>query len=198
MKALFSLFAAALFSLSMIGSAEAAKVLVLPAIINVNEAECNATIEEINQTYYNQVVDSLKNAPDMEMIDGDEIEKKVNQYTDAKVLPNEKQLAELANEVDADIILQMELNKLEENRIVFVGDEYISMNMQGFAVSYDRNNKKAYQKHRIYDDSRVDSSLMARSNFSLEQWRNAVTQEANRIIGVKKIIVQKPRLSKLK
>lgn len=198
MKALFSLFAAALFSLSMIGSAEAAKVLVLPAIINVNEAECNATLEDINQTYYNQVVDSLKNAPDMEMIDGDEIEKKVNQYTNAKVLPNEKQLAELANEVDADIILQMELNKLEENRIVFVGNEYISMNMQGFAVSYDRNNKKAYQKHRIYDDSRVDSSLMARSNFSLEQWRNAVTQEANRIIGVKKIIIQKPRLSKLK
>lgn len=198
MKALFSLLAAALFSLSMMSSAEAAKVLVLPVIVNVNEAECNATIEDINQTYYNQVVDSLKNAPDMEMIDGDEIEKKVNQYTDAKVLPTEKQMAELANEIDADIILQLELNKLEENFINNGKDEYLCMNLQGFAVSYDRNNKKAYQKHRIYDDTKIDSTIMARSNFTLEQWRNAVTQEANRIIGVKKIIIQKPRLSKLK
>ena len=198
MKALFSLFAAALFSLSMMGSAEAAKVLVLPAIINVNETECNATLEDINQTYYNQVVDSLKNAPDMEMIDGDDIEKKVSQYTDTKTLPSEKQLAELANETDADIIVQMELNQLEETFVNNGKEEYLCMNLQGFAVSYDRNNKKVYQKHRIYDDTKVDSTLMARSNFSLEQWRKTVTQETNRILGVKKIIVQKPRLSKLK
>lgn len=74
--------------------------------------------------------------------------------------------------------------------------DLLKLNLQGYAVSYNKLTGE-YIKHRIYDDKAIDSTLASRWDWTHEEWGRNVKREVNRILKVKKVTVDAPRMSKL-
>ena len=76
------------------------------------------------------------------------------------------------------------------------GERYVKLTMRGKDVAYNALANKYYQ-HKIYSDKEIDETLTSRWDWVHEEWGYAVRHEMNRILQVKKIVVDAPRMSKL-
>ena len=70
------------------------------------------------------------------------------------------------------------------------------MVLEGKAVAYNRLTGKAYS-HRIYDDKVIPEALSSRWDWTHEEFGRNVRAEINRILEVKKINLDAPRMSGL-
>lgn len=188
MRGILLATAATIISLSSFNSAEAAKVALLPLVNNVVERDDLSTI------YYDRAVEATRNANDAELVDSSELDKAINKYVKMGELPNQENCAAIANEGGVDIVIAVEIDVLDNKPLDAFSDD-TKMYMKGRLVSLNLQTGK-YINKSIDDDKIVPQMTLARYDGCGDMFGDAVTREVKRILGVKKVTIEKPRISK--
>lgn len=193
MKRIFNglLLLAVCVMLSLTGKADAANALLLPVVNNVGR-------EEIESIYYNKVVEALKNHPEIELMDDNITEKIVKKYDLGSKIPDKALLEKISGETDADYIISMQIDEMDERFKSTYEDELIELKMTGMISGYNRfePGKKRFISSKIFVNETKDIAQIVRGDFSLQAWGHSVTAATNKIIHNKKInfYSQKPSL----
>ena len=95
-----------------------------------------------------------------------------------------------------DLVIAMQLDVLKDEAIYDANDDRLKLDLQGYAVSYNKLTGE-YDKHRIFDDKEIPAALASRWDWTHDEWGRNVKREVNRILKVKKVTVEAPRMSKL-
>ena len=171
-------------------SAEAANVALLPLINNV------AGDELAGQVYFKEALNTLNGQPGFMLVDNDQLTAVVEAEKISKKVPDQATLARIADKGKVDIVISMQLDKLEDTALRSSEGDRLQLNLQGYAVAYNKLTGKFY-KHRIYSDKIIPEAFSSRWDWTHEEWGRNVRAEINRILKVKKIMVDAPRMSKL-
>lgn len=171
-------------------AAEAATVAVLPLL---NKVEGRT---DVSQIYYSGAINAIKAQQGFMLVDNDDLTAVVEKHTTKGVLPDKATLKAIAKDAKVDIVIAMELDKLEYEVFRTHEEDTVILDLQGNCVSYNAIDNE-FVKHRIYDDSRTEEVSMARWDWPLEQWGRNVRKEVNRALKIKKISFDAPRMSKL-
>ena len=190
MRLLATVFVALGFCSFSIGSAEAANVALLPLINNV------AGDELAGQVYFKEALNTLNGQPGFMLVDNDQLTAVVEAEKISKKVPDQATLARIADKGKVDIVISMQLDKLEDTALRSSEGDRLQLNLQGYAVAYNKLTGKFY-KHRIYSDKIIPEAFSSRWDWTHEEWGFAVKAEVKRILDVKKITLDAPRMSKL-
>lgn len=193
MKKLYQLIVMAVMAISMTipgfsNTAEAANIVILPLINNVSE-------EGVDSVYYDNAVNAIKDQTKYEMLDGNEVENAISKYTTKGNLPDVNALRSISEAVDADLVVCVELNKINvESEYGHMEDRDI-LTILGNTVSYNKENNQ-FKKHKIDVEERYDPAMYIRQNYPLRKWARIIQSEMHSIMNVKKFKVEKPRMAK--
>ena len=170
--------------------AEAASVALLPLICNV-EGDTVAS-----QVYFKNALNSINAQKGFVLVDNDQLTAVVEAEKISKKVPDQATLARIADKGKVDIVISMQLDKLEDTALRSSEGDRLQLNLQGYAVAYNKLTGKFY-KHRIYSDKIIPEAFSSRWDWTHEEWGFAVKAEVKRILDVKKITLDAPRMSKL-
>ena len=170
--------------------AEAASVALLPLINNVQGDEI------ANQVYYKSAIGAINAQKGFMLVENDNLTAAIAANKNGSNVPTKAQLAQIAQDGKVDIVIAMQIDALEDNPVWPSGERIIKLTMEGKAVAYNALTGKYYE-HRIYDDKEIDETLTSRWDWVHDEWGYAVKSEINRILNVKRIMVDAPRMSKL-
>lgn len=166
------------FAIPGINAAEAATVALLPLANNVQGDEL------ANQVFYKQAMAVLNSKRGFVMVENDKLTAVIEKETAAGSLPSKAALQAIAKNGDVDIVIAMQLDTLEDNVIMSSEENKLQLDLQGYAVAYNRLTGKFY-KHRIYNDKTVPEAVTARWDWVHEEWGRSVRLEMDRILSGK-------------
>lgn len=190
MHLLATVFVALGFCSVSVGSVEAANVALLPLINNVAGDELAA------QVYFKEALNTLNGQPGFMLVDNDKLTAVIEAEKIGNKVPDENTLVRIAEKGNVDIVIAMQLDKLEDNAIRLSEGDMLQLDLQGQAVAYNAITGK-YYKHKIYNDKKIPEALTTRWDWTHEEWGYTVKAEVKRILDVKKITFDAPRMSKL-
>lgn len=170
--------------------AEAASVALLPLINNV-EGDTIA-----NQVYFQNALNAINAQKGFILVDNDQLTAAIDAAKIGKEAPNQATLAKIAKDGNVDLVIAMQLDVLKDAAIYDANDDRLKLDLQGYAVSYNKLTGE-FDKHRIFDDKEIPAALASRWDWTHEEWGRNVKREVNRILKVKKVTVDAPRMSKL-
>lgn len=179
-------FMALMMTVPCWSSAEAGNILLLPVI---NKAE-NTNPEVISQIYYREAMDAMRDLPEYQMINSDELD-------DLKKVPTKEEMISLAKAKRADMVVCMQLDTLDYTIEKRDGDRFAKLDLQGFCISYDAATGK-YVKHRIMEDTITEEEVTNRWDWTGEEWGKSVRREMDRLMKNKKIKLYAPRIGSLR
>ena len=171
-------------------AAEAATIALVPLINNVQGDEI------ANQLFYKNAIGTINAQQDYTIVDNDQITAIIEASKNGNKVPSEAALKKIASEGKVDIVIAVQLDELHDDPVFPSGERYVKLTMRGKAVAYNAITGK-YYKHQIYSDKEIDETLTSRWDWVHEEWGYAVRHEINRVLQVKKIMVDAPRMSKL-
>lgn len=140
------------------GTAEAARVAILPLQIDDSAMERAA---DFTGYYWDIMINEFK-YPDYELMDDDKV---------AAVIPDEglksfdkATLSKVLTDTDADIVVAMRLDKMEEESDYFRADPVVHFRLNGEYAAYNRLTGKYYNKkfHEKYD---IDDELTLKNDW---------------------------------
>lgn len=185
---LMTVMALCMYMPGMTNSAEAASMVVLPTIYNVE-------YPELDSTFYDNVIDCFKQQDKYDYVENDAIQAVIDKHTVKGQLPTKEALSAIAEEAGVDLVMCMQLDKLSYtpagNRI----DDIYLMELKGFTVSYDRETGK-FKQQKLYIEDELDDGYYVRQNVPLRYWARTVQHEMHRLTGNKKLNVQKQTIQK--
>ena len=170
--------------------AEAASIALLPLINNVQGDEV------ANQIYYKSAISAINAQKGFMLVENDKLTAAIEAADIAGKLPDKAAFEKIAREGNVDIVIAMELDKLNDITIYTSEENKLQLVLDGKAVAYNRVTGEFYQ-HRIYDDKKVPEALTTRWDWTHEEWGRNVRAEINRVLKVKKVQLDAPRMSKL-
>ena len=170
--------------------AEAASIALLPLINNVQGDEI------ANQVYFKSAIGAINAQKGFMLVENDELTVAIEVAKIAGKVPSKATLEKIAKDSNVDIVIAMELDKLEDTTIYASEENKLQLALDGKAVAFNKVTGEFYQ-HRIYDDKTVPEALTTRWDWTHEEWGRNVKREVNRILKVKKVTVEAPRMSKL-
>jgi len=170
--------------------AEAATVALVPLINNVQGDEI------ANQIFYKNAIGTINAQQGYTIVDNDHVTAIIEANKNGQNVPTEAALKTIAKDAKVDVVIAVQLDKLYDEPVVPPSERMLKLTMDGKAVAYNALTGKFY-KHRIYSDKQIDETLASRWDWVHEEWGYAVRHEMNRILQVKKIMVDAPRMSKL-
>ena len=170
--------------------AEAASVALLPLICNV-EGDSIAS-----QVYFKNALNSINAQKGFVLVDNDQLTAAIEAAKLGKEVPDQATLAQIAKAGKVDLVIAMQLDVLNYESIYSGYDDCLKLDLQGYAVSYNKLTGE-YDKHRIFDDKEIPAALASRWDWTHDEWGRNVKREVNRILKVKKVTVEAPRMSKL-
>ena len=170
--------------------AEAASIALLPLINNVQSDEI------ANQVYFKSAIGAINAQKGFMLVENDELTVAIEVAKIAGKVPSKATLEKIAKDSNVDIVIAMELDKLEDTTIYASEENKLQLALDGKAVAFNKVTGEFYQ-HRIYDDKTVPEALTTRWDWTHEEWGRNVKREINRILKVKKVTVEAPRMSKL-
>ena len=170
--------------------AEAASVALLPLICNV-EGDTVAS-----QVYFKNALNSINAQKGFVLVDNDQLTAAIEAAKLGREVPNKATMAKIAKDGNVDLVIAMQLDVLKDEAIYDANDDRLKLDLQGYAVSYNKLTGE-YDKHRIFDDKEIPAALASRWDWTHEEWGRNVKREVNRILKVKKVTVEAPRMSKL-
>ena len=170
--------------------AEAASIALLPLINNVQGDEI------ANQVYFKSAIGAINAQKGFMLVENDELTVAIEVAKIAGKVPSKATLEKIAKDSNVDIVIAMELDKLEDTTIYASEENKLQLALDGKAVAFNKVTGEFYQ-HRIYDDKTVPEALTTRWDWTHEEWGRNVKREINRILKVKKVTVEAPRMSKL-
>ena len=170
--------------------AEAASVALLPLINNV----AGDTIA--SQVYFKSALSSINAQQGFVLVDNDQLTAAIEAAQLGREVPDQTTLAQIAEAGKVDLIIAMQLDVLKDEAVYDANDDRLNLDLQGYAVSYDKQTGE-FDKHRIFDDKEIPAALASRWDWTHDEWGRNVKREVNRILKVKKVTVEAPRMSKL-
>lgn len=170
--------------------AEAASVALVPLINNVQGDEI------ANQIFYKNAIGTINAQQGYTIVDNDHVTAIIEANKNGQNVPTEAALKTIAKDAKVDVVIAVQLDKLYDEPVIPPSERMLKLTMDGKAVAYNALTGKFY-KHRIYSDKQIDETLASRWDWVHEEWGYAVRHEMNRILQVKKIVVDAPRMSKL-
>ena len=171
-------------------TAEAASIALLPLVNNVTGDEV------ANQVYFKSAINAINSQKGFMLVENDKVTAAVEAAKIAGKVPTKDTLEKIAKDGNVDIVIAMELDKLDDITLYSSEGNMMQLVLDGKAVAYYKITGEFYQ-HRIYDDKQVPEALTTRWDWTHEEWGRNVRAEINRILKVKKIMVDAPRMSKL-
>ena len=171
-------------------TAEAASIALLPLVNNVTGDEV------ANQVYFKSAINAINSQKGFMLVENDKVTSAVEAAKIAGKVPTKDTLEKIAKDGNVDIVIAMELDKLDYITIYSSEENELKLTLDGRAVAYNKITGEFYQ-HRIYDDKTVPEALTTRWDWTHEEWGRNVRAEINRILKVKKIMLDAPRMSKL-
>ena len=171
-------------------AAEAASIALLPLINN------NLGDEIANQVYFKSAINAINAQKGFMLVENDKLTAAIDAAKIAGKVPSKAALEKIAKDGNVDIVIAMELDKLDDITLYSSEGNMMQLVLDGKAVAYYKITGEFYQ-HRIYDDKQVPEALTTRWDWTHEEWGRNVRAEINRILKVKKIMVDAPRMSKL-
>ena len=176
-------------SISALG-AETASVALLPLINNV----AGDTIA--SQVYFKSALSSINAQQGFVLVDNDQLTAAIEAAQLGREVPDQATLAKIAKAGNVDLVIAMQLDVLKDEAIYDANDDRLKLDLQGYAVSYNKLTGE-FDKHRIFDDKEIPAALASRWDWTHDEWDRNVKREVNRILKVKKVTVEAPRMSKL-
>lgn len=171
-------------------AAEAASVVLVPLINNVKGDEI------ANQVFYNNAINAINAQQGYVIVDNDRVTAIIEENSNGNKAPSEAALKKIAKDAKVDVVIAMQLDELHDDPVFPSNERIVKLTMDGKAVAYNALTNK-YYKHQIYSDKEIDETLTSRWDWVHEEWGYAVRHEMNRILQVKKVMVDAPRMSKL-
>lgn len=170
--------------------AEAASIALLPLINNVQGDEV------ANQVYFKSAIGAINAQKGFMLVENDQLTAAIDAAQIVGKVPEKNVLAKIAQDGNVDIVIAMQLDKLDYTTIYSSEENELKLALDGKAVAYNKITGEFYQ-HRIYDDKTIPEALSTRWDWTHEEFGRNVRGEINRILKVKKIMVDAPRMSKL-
>ena len=171
-------------------SAEAATIALLPLINNVKGDEV------AGQFYYNSAIGAINAQSGFMIVENDKLNAAIDAAQVGNKVPTQATLAKIAKDGDVDIVIAMSLDELSDTTVYSSEENKLQLNLKGYAVAYNKLTGEFY-KHQIYDDMKVPEAVTTRWDWTHEEFGRNVKREINRILKVKKVMVEAPRMSKL-
>ena len=171
-------------------AAEAASIALLPLINNVQGDEI------ANQVFYKSAIATINAQKGFMIVENDNLTAVIEANKNGNQVPSEAALKKIAKDGKVDMVIAVQLDVLEDKPVFPSNERILELAMEGKAVAYNALTGQYYQ-HKIYGDKQIDETLTSRWDWVHEEWARAVRAEMNRILQVKKIIVDAPRMSKL-
>ena len=171
-------------------AAEAASIALLPLINNVQGDEI------ANQIYFKSAINAINAQKGFMLVENDKLTAAIDAAKIAGKVPSKAALEKIAKDGNVDIVIAMELDKLDDITLYSSEGNMMQLVLDGKAVAYYKITGEFYQ-HRIYDDKQVPEALTTRWDWTHEEWGRNVRAEINRILKVKKVQFDAPRMSKL-
>lgn len=166
------------FAVPGINAAEAASVALLPLVNNVEGDEL------ANQVFYKQAMAVMNSKKGFVMMENDTLNAVIEKEVPAGQLPTEAAMKAIAEQGNVDIVIAMQLDTLEDNVIQSSEENKLKLDLQGYAVAYNKITGD-YYKHRIYNDKIVPEAVTARWDWTHEEWGRSVRIEMDRILSGK-------------
>ena len=170
--------------------AEAASVALLPLICNV-EGDTVAS-----QVYFKNALNTINAQKGFVLVDNDQLNAAIEAVKLGREVPDQATMDKIAKDGNVDLVIVMQLDVLDDKAIYDGYDDRLKLDLQGYAVSYNKLTGE-FNKHRIFDDKEIPAALASRWDWTHEEWGRNVKREVNRILKVKKVTVEAPRMSKL-
>lgn len=170
--------------------AEAATIALIPLINNVQGDEL------ANQVFYKSAINTINAQTGFTIVENDRLTAVIEANSNGKNVPTEAALKKIAKDGKVDIVIAVQLDELHDDPVFSTGERTVKITMEGKAVAYNSLTGE-YYAHRIYSDKEIEEALTARWDWTHEEWGRNVRAEINRILKVKKIMVDAPRMSKL-
>ena len=171
-------------------AAEAASVVLVPLINNVKGDEI------ANQVFYNNAINAINAQQGYTIVDNDHVTAIIEANKNGNNVPTEAALKKIAKDAQVDIVIAVQLDELHDDPVFPSNERIVKLTMRGKALAYNALAGK-YYKHQIYSDKEIDETLTSRWDWVHEEWGYAVRREMNRILQVKKVMLDAPRMSKL-
>lgn len=170
--------------------AEAASIALIPLINNIQGDEI------ANQIFYKSAINAINAQKGFMLIENDKLTAAIDAANISKVVPSEETLKKISKDGNADIVIAMQLDVLKDDYVYDTNQDMLKLDLHGTVVAYNKITGK-YYKHEIRDDKEIPAALASRWDWTHEEWGRNVRAEINRILQVKKVIVDAPRMSKL-
>ena len=170
--------------------AEAASIALIPLINNIQGDEI------ANQIFYKSAINAINAQKGFMLIENDKLTAAIDAANISKVVPSEETLKKISKDGNADIVIAMQLDVFKDDYVYDTNQDMLKLDLHGTAVAYNKITGK-YYKHKIRDDKEIPAALASRWDWTHEEWGRNVRAEINRILQVKKVIVDAPRMSKL-
>jgi hypothetical protein len=160
-----------------INPARFARVAILP-VINLQE-----DIDYANSIVFQKAL-QLFRYPDYEIYDNDRLYKaldEVNYYEGGKVEVTEEMLRTIMERAGLDMIVMVKLNELTQHPAIFQGNEALeelTLDMQFMAIY---NWRPKIVNARITDKKTTFYAIVMKSDWKLQEFRNAVSSQLERI-----------------
>lgn len=163
------------FSVPCLGAAEAAGIALIPLINNVQGDEL------ANQVFYKNAIAAINAKKGFYMVENDKLTAVIDAAKIGNKVPNAATLAKIAKDGDVDIVIAIQLDKLKDSIIDSSEERKLQLDLQGYAVSYNKLTGKAYE-HRLYNDKVIPEALTSRWDWVHEEWGRTVRVEIDRML----------------
>ena len=157
------------------GMAEAARVAVIPIQINDQKVE---RASDFNGYYWDIMIDKFK-YPEYELMDDEKV---------SNVIPEEglksfdkSALADICEKTDAEIVVAMKLDKVEENPQSFRLEPTLECIMKGEFAGYNRLTGKYFYK-KIYYKEEIEEVLTLKNDWQQNAFASNLKRYINRVM----------------
>ena len=193
MKKLLGGLASVAFSVlvSLPLGAEAKTVAILPLVDSV------ANVEGLSEIFYDRSLEAVHKQKVYELVESEEIDAAIKKYTKPGVMPKPDALFKIAEEGNVDLVIAAEVKKVQKNIVKKTGDRKLRIIVRGNFISFDNETGKV-SEHEANTDKTIMEALNTRWDVKMETWANMVSHEMHRILGVKDLNLEGPKLSALK
>ena len=172
---IFAVLAVMFMSGPFFGTAEAARVAVVPIQINEQLVERAA---DFNGYYWDIMIDKFK-YPEYELMDDEKV---------SAVVPDEgltsfdqATLTAICYKVDAEIVVAMRLDEIKETPLMFRREATLATFMKGEFASYNRITGN-YFHNKMYNKGEIEEVLTLRTDWQQRTFASELKRYLNRTI----------------
>lgn len=171
------------FTLPAFGTAEAARIAVLPIVTNEDEEQ-----SAVSRRVWNEVCMSRFKFPEFDMVDDTDLSivlEGLNYNTVAKDGVNEALMRQVMAKTNADMAVMMVMDELSLEPVVPYTKEDLYRLTQKGNIMLVNNISKQVKSDRINDTDDYDYAVTIRGDFVHDQFRNTVIRELKKIAKAK-------------